>query len=321
MRKLIHFCFAVLLSAPFLGQAQTMGTEMSNGGLEDWNDTLLYPQLEGWWDSHNNWGIPNNITDYGLEKTFLNVQEGLFAAELETKIGDVFTLDLFRKYIPGVLTNGNCVLTSAAQLQDERSINHDEFIFGGEAFEGMLDKVTGFYEYSPAAGGDSAYFYARLWKADGTVVAEGTLFASAAVSDYTAFEIPITYSVMEEADSLLLIFASSHKPRAATVGSRLFLDNLAFVFTEPDFVDSYAEQQGIAIRLFPNPATVSITLENPYFTPVQVSVFNALGQQVLLQQLQPGLNEVSVAALAPGAHLYRMTTTEKLIANGTFVVR
>jgi|GEM_PF-1079566 len=321
MKKLIHYCFLFLLTLPLLSQAQVTGTEMSNGGLEDWIDTLGYPQLDGWWDSHNNWSTPNNITDYGLEKTFLNVQEGLFAAKLETKIGDVFGLDLFRKYIPGVLTNGNCVLTAAAQLQDEVELNHDEFIFGGEAFEGMLDKVTGFYEYTPAVGGDSAYFYARLWKADGTVVAEGTLFVSAAAADYTAFEIPITYSVMEDADSLLLIIASSYLPRAATVGSRLFIDNLAFEFTEPDFVDSYAEQQGISIRLFPNPATVSITLENPYITPVQVSVFNALGQEVLLQQLQPGLNEVSVASLAPGAHLYRMTTTDKLIANGTFIVR
>jgi hypothetical protein len=321
MKKLIHYLLVCFLVIPMLGQAQTTGTPMSNGGLEDWVDTLGYPQLDGWWDSHNNWGIPNNISDYGLEKTFLNVQEGLFAAELETKIGDVFNLDIFRKYIPGVLTNGDCFLPSTIQLVDEVSIDHDETITGGEAFEGMLDKITGFYEYSPASGGDSAYFYARLWKDDGTVVAEGTLFITAAASDYTAFEVPISYSVMEEADSILLIFASSYKPRAATVGSRLFLDNLAFVFTEPDFVDSYAAQQGIAIRLFPNPATVSLTLENPYFTPVQVSVFNALGQEVLVQQLQPGLNEVSVASLAPGAHLYRMSTADKLIANGTFLVR
>ncbi len=323
MKKIVPLILLVLLLAPSMLKAQVIETELPNPSLEDWIDTLGYPQPEGWWDSHNNWGIPNNLTDWTMNKTFLNVQDLLFAAVLETKIGDVFGLDLFRKYIPGVLTNGDCFLPSSAQLQDEVIISHDDFISGGELFDGLLDKFTGFYDFTPAAGGDSAYVFVKLWKNDGTVVADGELFITGATTDYTAFEVPINYTVSEEADSILIIIASSYDPTPANVGSKIYIDNLAFVFVEPpppNFVDSY-NQQGIAVRLFPNPATQSIFLENPYLETVNVQLFNAMGQLVRQQQMLPGLNEVSLIGLAPGAHLYRMSTPEKLIADGTFVIR
>ena len=322
MKRFILLLSVGILFSQFALQAQTIETELPNPSFEDWIDTLGYPQPEGWWDSHNNWGIPNNISDWGLKKTFLNVQDALFAVELGTKIGDVFGLDLFRKYIPGVVTNGTCSLPAALQLADEVVMSHSEFITGGKEFQGMLDKFTGYYDYTPAAGGDSAYVYLKLWKNDGTVVGEGTLFLDAATSDYTAFEVPIVYTVAEEADSLLIIISSSFNPTPDNVGSKLYVDNLAFEFAEePNFIDSYVDQTGIAIRLFPNPATSSLFLENPYTEQVQVEIFNAMGQLVGQQWMTPGLNEISVSELAPGAHLYRMTTADKLIADGTFLIR
>jgi hypothetical protein len=318
MNQRIRISLLLLTLFPAYLSAQT---ELPNAAMENWVAGADFPTPEGWWSSHNSWGIPNNITDWTLERSFLNVQEGLYSAELETKIGDVFGVDIFRKYIPGVLTNGFCDLPLSDQLINELSIAHDTYISGGQAFEGMLDKFKGFYDYQPASGGDSAYFYLKLWKNDGTVVGEGTLFITAATADYTAFEVPIVYSAMEEPDSLLLIIASSAVPRAATVGSRLFIDNMSFEFTDPNFVDSYAAQHGIAIRLFPNPATESLFLENPYFADVQLQVFNSLGQLVHQQAMLPGLQEVSLRGLAPGAHHYRMSTPEQRIASGTFQVR
>jgi hypothetical protein len=318
MNQRIRISLLLLTFLPAYLHAQT---ELPNADLEAWVAGADFPTPEGWWSSHNTWGVPNNILDWTLERSFLNVQEGLYAAELETKIGDVFGLDIFRKYIPGVLTNGVCDLPVSDQLLDEHSIVHDLYISGGQPFEGMLGKLKGFYDYQPASGGDSAYIYLKLWKDDGMVVGEGTLFITDATSDYAPFEVPIVYSAMEEPDSLLIIIASSAVPRSATVGSRLFIDNLSFEFVEPNFVDSYAAQHGIAIRLFPNPATESLFLENPYTADVQLQVFNSLGQLVHQQMMLPGLQEVSVQKLAPGAHHYRMSTAELRIASGTFQVR
>ncbi len=317
MKKTLPLLFLLCMTAVFGLKAQT---ELPNPSFETWIDTLDHPKPAGWWESHNRWGLANNIDDWAVRRTFLNVHEGLFAAELQTKIGDVFTLDIFRKYIPGVLTNGECDLPISQQLVDELSITHSEFITGGEAFEGMLDRFKGWYDYTPVAG-DSAYVYLKLWKNDGTVVGTGELFITANTSDYTEFEVPINYTVMEEPDSLLLIIASSYHPRAANVGSRLFIDNLSFEFTDPNFVDSYAAQHGIAIRLFPNPATSSFFLENPYRTDVHVEIYNAMGQMVQRQSMIPGLNEISLQGLASGTHLYRMVGDGLLIASGNFVIR
>lgn len=319
----LRLLIVLLLAVPATLIAQT---PFENGGLEDWVDTLGYPELDGAWTSHNVWGGANNITDWAMEKNFINPQSDLFCARLETKIGDVFNLDLFRKYIPGVVTNGECALPPLSQTADELGID-ETFVTGGQEWTERPSKMTGYWEYEPAAGGDSAWAFIRLWQNDGTVIGEGEAIADASTAgEYVMFEIDINYTSTDNPDSMLVYIASSVNPREAVVGSVLYLDNIALEYevidTTSSINETFAEQQGIKVKLFPNPATESLFLENPYNEAATVTVFNSLGD-VVIEQLMPArfTQEISVADIPAGAYLYRIATSKVLVADGMFQVR
>lgn len=301
-------------------QAQTT-TDLPNADLEEWIDTLGYPKPEGWWESHNMWAQDNNITIYGLQKTFITVQNGLFSAKLETVEGNVFDVPTFNKFIPGVLTNGTCFLPNAAQLLGNFPIE-DSLITGGQPFEGQLDKWTGFMDYSPEDDDDTAYFRVLLWEA-GALVGEGELEVSAATSGFEAFEVQINYSTtMAEPDSMLMYVMSSRYPSAANLGSELYIDNMALEFVEPNGMETLADQMGIAVLAQPNPNTGRFHLMNPIQEPVQLSIYGPNGAVMAVRTLAPGRSQVELGAVAPGLYTYRMqNAARQLVATGKVSVQ
>ena len=297
-------------------QAQTT-TELPNADLEEWVDTLTYDQPEGWWSSHSTWAAVNNISNYGLRKNFLNVQNELFCALLQTVEGDVFGVPTFRKFIPGVLTNGYTNLPSEYQFNDQFPIV-DSFIYGGQPLEGELIKWTGYMDYQPQDDEDTAYFAVKIWDASGAMIGMGELEVTGPTTGYEMFEVDITYSVtMPEPDTMLMYAMSSRYPDASDIGSKLYIDNMAFEFDEGDGFESIAEQMGIQVLAQPNPNTGRFHLMNPVQEPVQVSVYGPNGALVAVRNLGLGRSEVVLGSIAPGLYTYRMqNAAQELVARG-----
>jgi hypothetical protein len=297
--------------------AQTMTTDLPNPDMEEWIDTLAYDKPEGWWDSHNNWTQSSGIATSSLRKTFLTVQNGLFAAQLETIEGDIFGVPAFTKYIPGVLTNGTCFLSNGATGIDEFPVT-DSFITGGQPFVGVLDKWTGFIDFQPQGDDDTAYFFVKLWDAAGTLIGEGELEVNAATSGFEAFEVQVNYSVMmPEPDSMLLAVMSSRQPSNANVGTRLFVDNMALEFVEPNGMESLADQMGLTVLAQPNPNSGRFYLNNPIQEPVELSIYGPNGALVAVRTLAAGRSAVELGSVAPGLYTYRMQNAgHQLVATG-----
>lgn len=312
----IFFAAAVALTMSTGLQAQ-MTTELPNADLENWVDTLTYDQPEGWWSSHNTWAQINNITNFGLRKNFLNVQNELFCALLQTVEGDVFGVPTFRKFVPGVLTNGFTDLPSSVQLADQFPMV-DSFIYGGQPLMGELVKWTGYMDFRPQDDADTAYFAVKVWDAAGAMIGQGELEVTGPTTGYELFEVDITYSVMmPEPDTMLMYVMSSRYPDASDVGTQLYIDNMAFEFNEGDGFETLAEQMGIQVLAQPNPNTGRFHLTNPIQEPVQVSVFGPNGALVAVRNLGMGRSEVVLGSIAPGLYTYRMqNAAQELVATG-----
>lgn len=311
----------VLSALAFAAMPARAQSDLPNPDLEEWVDTLGYPKPEGWWDSHNNWATVNNISSYGLNRTFVNVQSGNFAAQLITITGDVFGLDVFRKYIPGVLTNGEPFLDPAVQLLDEYGMGLDD-VRGAQPFDGMLESWSGFYEYTPAAGGDTAWFLVRLYR-EGDLIGEGSLEVTEATTDWTAFEVPVTYTVaMTAPDSAFFYVASSVRGSAANDGSELFVDNMALTLEDTTSgIGTWAEQNGFTVRPFPNPAEAFVQFVNPYPQPAELAVYNARGVLVRQRTVASGRSQVALEGLATGLYTWRLSAGAVTVANGKLNVR
>ena len=197
---------------------------------------------------------------------------------------------------------------------------------GGFAWTQRSANITGYCQFFPASGsGDRIYVLGSLMKggANGTGVAVGGGYVSAAASAWTQFSVPFTYISANVPDwaTITIIIVGPTSSANPHVGSYFLIDDLAYAGTIPTDVgnngistpNSFALEQN-----YPNPFNPSTTIKYSVAQRGHVSlkVYNVLGVEVaslVNEQKDAGTFSVqwNAAGLPSGMYLYRLSVTSE----------
>ncbi len=279
------FVFSGFVLIPFNGWSQTL----PNPGFEDWVNVGTACENPTSWDSPN-----AGVGLFGVCSVFRDgetVQAGSAAVKMVTIL-----IPLVGIRAPSAISNGILVVNASDPFNST--------VEGGSVIWGRPDALTGFYRYAPL-GGDSLTIRVRLFDitgADTTLISEDEFFDDAATVSYVAFNLPINYFTLDDAELAQVLIRSTRNTADATVGTTLWVDELRF--TGITGVDDNPAPFGFT--MYPNPASDFLTIENTLGKTGQVLLINRLGQQVLRMPLSPGRQQLDVSGLLPGIYLYRM---------------
>ncbi|MFT7589581.1 MAG: hypothetical protein ACI959_001800, partial [Limisphaerales bacterium] len=192
----------------------------------------------------------------------------------------------------------------------------ESFISGGVAFADEPTKFYGYYLYTPVAA-DSAWAHIKFWDASGAIVSEGSWSTTDAATDWTRFEIDLSYSGTP--DSMLMIISSSANPNADHVGSVMFVDSVGFLYEVEDPNGILSPDNTVA-NLYPNPASDLVIIDNPFEGQSEIQIFNAVGDRLYSDKMEALREEVSLTDWAAGTYVCRITSGSQT-ATATFQVR
>jgi len=190
------------------------------------------------WDTSNEVILGNTITTVIQDTSSI---DGSYAPRIKTAEITILTNTIT---FPGLITLGDFVFDLAGPVLG---------IEGGIAFTARPDSLTGYYVASPAAG-DSALMVIGLAKYSSTTgrdtIGYGYQYFPAAVSTWTPFSIPITWTSPDNPDSLNIIIGSSDLYSMSLVnGSTIWVDKLSFVYNATTIADIDFDQ---GIMVYPD---------------------------------------------------------------------
>ncbi len=258
--------------------------QIPNGGFENWTS-----------GSPDNWFANNVPTYYSTITQSTTAHSGSYAAQ-----GQVAAY--FNQLVAPLMQTGSTA--------------------NGFHYVGRPASVTGYYQLSSQSG-DEMHVIALLVRGD-TAIAAATGIITTAASSYTQFSFPFTYVFAGNADSAYVQIAMSNAGGTVHSGSVFLVDDIAF-----SGVNGVNQSPGTAPRTFaldqnyPNPFNPSTTIgyDVPYRSRVEITVFNALGQQVkqlVNDDFGAGHYTVQFNAngLASGVYFYRLRAVAGPDANG-----
>lgn len=272
-----------------------------NGDFENWGSITSPYQAEHWTSS----GFVDflGITIYDLLEPTTDSKSGNYAAKMVTKKQP----SLFFLNIPGGCTNGNVQIDA-----ESLSINFNE----GQTFNARPVAFTGWYKYTPGAGGDVMTVICILKKGNDTV-ALAEFINSEAVSEYTQFSVDFDYESNETPDMMLIIMASSEMDIInAKTGSTLIIDDLAFTY--PSSVKTYET----SATIYPNPAKDFVYISNTEATISRITVFDIAGREILQKNtLSQNSVEIPVSEWMAGIYFAKIETDNGIITRKINVVK
>jgi hypothetical protein len=283
-KTLLLFGVVVLLSCG----AFTAFAQIPNSGFESWTSG----NPDGWWTSNQ----PAPLSWLPISKS------GTAHSGSSSLRGDVITIVTGSPYPPQIAAG----------------LNMDGF-----AWTQRSANITGYYQFFPASGsGDRISVLGSLMKGgqNGTGVAVGGGYVSAAASSWTQFSVPFTYISANTPDWGALTFALTGPGSAsAKAGSYFLLDDIAFSGTASAVGDLAALPRSFALEQnYPNPFNPSTKINFSVAQPghVTLKVYNVLGTEVAsLMNEQKGAGTFSVhwnaAGLPSGMYLCRLSVTSE----------
>ena len=263
-----------------------------NSGFETWT-TTGFPSYA----AATNWDSPNSQT--AITGIFVcvkataaaDVHSGSTAVKLITK--NVLATDA-----PGIVTTGTLPTAQGSPIT------------GGVAYTLRPDSIVGWYKYTSVSG-DNGFFAFDLFGAGGNTdtVGIGSFATPAAtVGVWTRFSAPIIYKSANPVVTCLWIACSSNNGTAAKVGSTLFADDLAVVFSP---TTGLAEVPLMNVTVGPNPTTDHIVISNASGSNVIFTLSDMTGRNVALENISGDINSVSVSGLPQGLYMYAITDQNK----------
>lgn len=211
--------------------------------------------------------------------------------------------------------------TYAAQLttvDDGTSANAAQ-VYGGFAYSGNIDTLSGWYKYATPGTGDSGMV--MIMYADGTGQPVHMEFNSLPpAANYTNFAFPLD-DQGNGASIVALVFASSSFFGMPEDGSTFLLDKLEVKQQSMSIKNTAAQLKGV--KAYPNPATdvLNVSLTNPGKDEVAVSVFDLKGAvhyHTTVKVTAAGNIAVPVSALSKGMYFYSVKTSEGIFADKFF---
>ena len=279
----------ILVGAVLRTDAQTL----PNAGFENWEAVGTACEDPVSWNSANGglglFGLCNVTRETG------NVHGGSISVKLETVLVPLIAINA-----PGALSNGILVVDPGDPFNST--------VQGGSAIWGMPDALTGFYDYAPL-GGDSMTIRVRLFDITGddtTQIAEAEYVDNSTTGGYQSFNLPITYSMTEDAELAEILIRSTRNSMAATVGTVLYIDD--FAFTGISSIDG--PTGGLSSTWYPNPAQHTLHFRNPWHASLEVELLDMHGRIVSRTATRNSTGQLDCRHLASGAYVYRVRHAE-----------
>ena len=264
-KKLTISIIGILSILTFNTFCFSQNTQIPNGNFENWTDTA----------NADNWNS-NNINLYLTQINFVqrtsDANSGYYAAKIETK---------------------NTLITDFSGIFTLGSYNILYGAYGGVDINVKPLKLEGYYKYYPEAG-DTMAIFILMTKWNTLTSNRDTLFygykvSSSLTSNYTSFEIPITYTPSTATPDTFNIILASSAGLAPQVGSALYIDDLKLTYADDGINES---NQSEIFSVFPNPSSgiVSILLKNNKENNI-IKIYNYLGEEIFKTNTSlPNLN-------------------------------
>ncbi len=250
-------------------------TQVPNGDFENWTDSI---NAQDW--NTNNYNI-GGFLYYNFVNRSTDFHSGSYAAKIETK-----NIPLFGNK-SGIITLGDCGIFTS--------------ISGGYPINGKPIILRGFYKYFPVADDTmSVAIIMTKW----TGISRDTLFydriaKNTAISEYTLFEIPITYTPDIEAPDTVNIIALSSAGSSPRVGSILYIDDISFVYNNQGINETPGNS---IISVFPNPSggIVSVNLNGE---KNNIKIYNIIGETIYYQRTYFKNINIDLSAYPDGVYM------------------
>ena len=295
MKKIVTLIALFSVSATYL-LAQT-----PNPGFESWTHTSA---ITGSYDTPDNWNTANPKTAItGVLSCFKSTSfhSGSFAIQLITKQ----IPSPFNQLVPGIATTGTIDQTTQS-------------ITGGIAYTLKPDSITGWYKYTPQ-GGENGFvsFYLFGSAANNTDTIAKATFSTpkATVATYTRFAAALTYTTTTTpvANSMWLLGSSNNDGLTSSIGSTLYVDDLALVFNPNTGV---AEQNMPELTVGPNPAIGHFEINNPLNRQAIFVLYDAMGRKVAEEKTEGTTTFVNVNTLPNGLYTYSIIDENNIAVKG-----
>ncbi len=303
------FTLLVFMAVAFFGAS---AQQITNGGFENWTSTSpAYPVN---WDTYDHLvqtvgmgAIP--VKEWCVkDSTPANVYAGNSSARLMTDS----TSPPVNK-VPGFVTNGTIGLGG----------NGVPYQYGWP-FTGRPSKFTGAIKFMPA-GADTAFYQLLLtrWNVTGDsadIIGYVQWGVISTGGGFIAFDDSINYFDIQNPDSVYITFSTSlSSPMYQTVGTKLWVDDLAFVYPTTGVVHLDMDD---AVKVYPNPASSQLTVTiDDYMKGYDFEIYDLRGRLVKRTILESTVSSLDISALETGNYLYRVNNTEnKMIKQGKLTV-
>ena len=291
--------------------------------------TLANMDFENWQRSSSNkydeptggvWATPNATLDAAFGTNEAPVQKVTAAADVQHGVAaaKLKTVTLFGLKAAGTLFTGKYVFnlanpTSSAKL--------------GVPFTARPARFRGWFKCSQV-NGDSTLMYARLTRKNPSTgqreqVGIARQVVHSAVSTYTEFDLPFSYSTAADPDTIIIVFTSSAAAdnlSAPQVGSIMFVDNTSL---EMPVGTSLSLPDMVATQTYPNPTTDQLTLETSgTLRQATLQLWAADGKLVATYPLadQQTRHTVSLAAIPVGNYIYNIIQNGLAVSVGKIEV-
>lgn len=281
--KKVHSILIFASFLPFLVQSQ-----IPNNGFENWTNMGNYNNPNDW-SSLNDLTAPANV--YTCTKGSPG-NPGTSYLKLTSKQVSGMGIK------PGIAVSG---LLNSETME----------VSGGFSFEGRPEALLGKWQYM-AFGSDQGFISILLTLWNETTQSRDTIsytyhpLVDMAMS-WANFSIPLSYQSTSFPDSAIIVLSASNANGAATSNnSYLYIDNLSFSNT------IYLATADIAkptLRIFPNPVTSQINIENPAINKAcLIEVIDMNGKLIIQRNVPASIGTITldVSNLSSGAYLLKM---------------
>jgi hypothetical protein len=283
MKKLI---LAIAAGLPMLAGAQILnpGFESSrpNGGPANWGKIILQP-------------VPCDVA-LGYDSVYFqstDAHTGNYALELRNASCD----------------NSSFLAGSAILMQ-----NDTNYFSLGIPYTDRPDELTFFYKLFQT-GGDIGHVSIQLVDdVNAITIANAEYDINQPASQYAALSVPLTYYDAGIPTHIEIIFSIENLVDHVHFGTRFLVDDISTLTT--GLIN--APVTNALATLFPNPNTGSVTIKSIQTEPVQLTVYNSIGQVVMSDKVAVN-TALSLDNLNTGIYHYAVRTATKLLGSGKMI--
>ena len=299
-----------------------------NGNFENWYNVVVNPSLnyddigtgptDNWTATLNSLAaVPPSAGGPGPVTVFksTDMHSGNFAAKA---VSANFPLGPVTIFIPGMIGTAQMDMVGVRAL------------IGKPCADCRPSHFKGYYKFEPV-NGDSCSAVILLSKWNSTAkkrdtIGYGKMVQHNAVSTYTQFDIPVTYTGTGVVDSISMLVVSSAGfnvinfiGSVGQVGNTMYVDDLTLDY--PSGIQQVLMPE-VGVNVYPNPASdimhidLSKEVKNSSF-----EVFNTAGKLVGSYGMSQKTNAIPVYSLVNGAYYYRLISGKDLLNTGSFVIK